>query len=68
MAAELCPVCKGSGRKIDTDGCVPGEKICHGCNGKGWVETGSAPVPYVPPHLDQPYLYSHPYYPWIVSW
>lgn len=39
--AELCPVCKGSGKilqPIDSQ-CtgVPFSEVCHGCDGKGWV-------------------------------
>lgn len=37
--AELCPVCKGTG-KVN-------EKECHGCQGKGWIEIGDS-IPYYP--------------------
>lgn len=43
--AVLCPVCQGSGKK--------GDKTCHGCGGKGWVEISTdypKPEPPHPPH------------------
>jgi DnaJ-class molecular chaperone len=46
MSAELCPVCCGTGKY--------GSKECHGCNGKGWVETTdiySPRKPLVEPHI-----------------
>ena len=43
--AETCPVCYGAG-KIRNN-CNPYiipvgtyNKVCHGCNGKGWIEVG----------------------------
>lgn len=36
--AEICPVCKGSGR-IGSE--RHERRDCHGCGGKGWVEVGS---------------------------
>ncbi|MCP3685419.1 MAG: hypothetical protein GY861_22435 [bacterium] len=45
MHAEVCPVCNGTGKVKDntfrysgSSTTVPTEYICHGCNGKGWVE------------------------------
>jgi len=35
--AELCPVCRGSGKYL---GIGQPEKDCHGCNKRGWVEVG----------------------------
>lgn len=41
--AEICPVCKGTGKYIEYNKYkevtfIPYiEKTCHGCNGKGWV-------------------------------
>ena len=51
--AERCPVCEGSGQVYDTwepGGTAPPKRICHGCNGRGWVEVGYIPyyVPYQP--------------------
>ena len=50
MSAELCPVCKGSGAILDpaygqqtSSSGVPVTKPCHGCNGKGWVDTNTVP-------------------------
>ena len=34
MKAELCPVCKGSGKLGDL-WCK-----CHGCKGRGWIKVG----------------------------
>jgi DnaJ-class molecular chaperone len=51
---ELCPVCNGNGNVVPvndgTTTSVPSPVICHGCNGKGWVEVGSV-------------LEMHPYLP-----
>ena len=53
--AELCPICKGVGRiQVDRDNTTTApmeEKICHGCDGKGWIEIGGGdypPAPYWP--------------------
>ena len=40
--AERCPVCYGQGKLPlgDNNLCLitaPIEKICHGCNGSGWI-------------------------------
>ena len=40
--AEICPVCKGSGKYKDYTDCnytatVYVERTCHGCSGTGWV-------------------------------
>lgn len=40
--AELCPVCKGSGKykkyfTTFSTGAIYTEMTCHGCGGKGWV-------------------------------
>lgn len=46
MHAEICPVCKKSGK-------VNG-KTCHGCDGKGWVKVGlDYPSP-TPPYQQKP--------------
>lgn len=38
--AEKCPVCNGKGEIIKNN--MTGETtVCHGCNGKGWVEVGT---------------------------
>jgi len=51
MHAELCPVCKGSGKYHN--------KECHGCNGKGWIlvpEVRTEPwYPYYPTYPTSPY-------------
>ena len=43
MSAELCPVCNGSGWYTPSPdpGCIayPTKRQCHGCGGRGWVET-----------------------------
>jgi len=40
--AEICPICKGRGRVPEDpewdSGPFPGTRVCHGCDGKGWVE------------------------------
>ena len=40
--AEICPVCRGSGKYKETynmnyTNATYIEKTCHGCQGKGWV-------------------------------
>lgn len=51
MKAQICPVCNGTGKYIvvkyrETHYLYPfstspiefySERICHGCNGKGWI-------------------------------
>jgi DnaJ-class molecular chaperone len=45
--AEKCPVCNGKGeifRAGDAGtniGDTRSNNVCHGCNGKGWVEVGT---------------------------
>ena len=48
--AEKCPVCDGSG-KVHSDDTKSAFCMCHGCDGKGWVEVGDSniPVPYLVP-------------------
>ena len=47
MSAERCPVCNGSGKVhgLAPIGTMPTE-VCHGCGGRGWVETHK-PEPFV---------------------
>lgn len=42
--AEICPICKGTG-KLE-------KRICHGCDGKGWVTVG---IDYPPAHYSEPW-------------
>lgn len=73
MHAEICPVCKGTGRYYDHPEIGKDYVVCHGCAGDGWVEvcdgcccepTPSLPVvPYIPyplPNTTAPW----PYYPY----
>lgn len=44
--AVKCPVCGGKGKIVKgtaftTGGVVENSEVCHGCNGKGWVEVSS---------------------------
>lgn len=43
MSAERCPICFGSGKHTLPPylSCtaLPIERTCHGCQGRGWVET-----------------------------
>ena len=52
--AQLCPVCKGEGKRKG--------KTCHGCGGKGWV---IVPGSYYPPPLVPPNPYEPP---WTTPW
>ena len=65
--AEVCPVCKGSGR-IGCDSTSPAQ-ACHGCNGLGWVTIGEEyPAPAEPRGVpDQPYI-DWLYRPNLTSW
>ena len=52
MKASLCPVCNGDGQLKDAIFEGPETtkitmRLCHGCNGKGWVEVQEI---HVPPH------------------
>jgi len=53
--AEICPVCKGTGKYE--------EKLCHGCGGKGWIEIGKDDNQYFPfvPYYPSPYCPGLPY-------
>jgi hypothetical protein len=53
MSVEKCPVCYGSG-KYDKRGygLEPDKVTCHGCLGKGWVETSNQSfTPYFNPYF-----------------
>ncbi len=70
MSAERCPVCGGSGKYFDppslTSVTVPEEgRTCHGCGGKGWVETYSS-SPYLPIYRDP--CAGCPYKPWAITY
>ena len=70
--AEVCPVCKGSGKRLGSpppSTVAPTEHPCHGCGGLGWITVADGPsrtvvVPYIP------FLPYHPPlpYPWTVVW
>lgn len=45
--AEICPVCMGKGtyptaRPETSTAVTDTEKVCHGCDGKGWVTVETA--------------------------
>ena len=75
--AVICPVCSGAGEVKDytidsTTSTTVHMKLCHGCNGKGWVEvndSGLAPADPYPCCPNFPYV---PYYPkeysYITRW
>ena len=47
MHAERCPVCSGNGVVRTNDIYSKEEKdtkVCHGCDGKGWVEVRDEPL------------------------
>lgn len=49
MKAEICPVCESEGTVL-----INGfEKICHGCNGYGWVEVKENEKQYHCPSKEQ---------------
>lgn len=57
MHAEICPVCRGSGKKYvwlanphETTALQYQEVICNGCDGKGWITVVGS-------------IYEEPYYP-----
>ncbi len=63
--AEVCPVCKGTGKYIEA---IP---VCHGCEGKGWItvrdEGKENGIPYYvtyPPY----YIHNQPLYTPPIVW
>ncbi len=54
--AEICPVCKGTGKIRKKTGYPEPTKTCHGCGGKGWVEVGREEPVFIP-KPDNPYPY-----------
>lgn len=74
--AEICPVCKGTGRvPIGSTGGDTYGKPCHGCGGRGWVpvDTPASPpcdAPWNPPISPwQPcYPYADPRWPYYQDW
>ena len=65
MHAEKCPICGGRGSIHEygwqgkSTACDDKEHVCHGCNGKGWVEvtdteTVSISASYIPPWAFSP--------------
>ena len=51
--AETCPVCKGTGQLPFPDDVIQ-PKICHGCDGKGWIEVGDTIPPFPSPMILYP--------------
>ena len=76
--AETCPVCKGSGELfMKSDGIYVSAdqmpttmktKICHGCDGKGWVEVGRDDPPVVVPIQSWPPPGPTTYPPYTITW
>jgi hypothetical protein len=59
--AETCSVCNGTGNTAKEPYPYEGTRqICHGCNGKGWVEVGD-PTPVWP--IQPSGLTTYPVYP-----
>jgi len=54
--ADLCPVCRGSGKYKSSNPVerLHGEKPCHGCWGRGWVEVTDGPF-LLPPQTEVPW-------------
>lgn len=44
--AEICPICKGTGKKKKD--IMITEEICNGCSGKGWVTVQDPIIHYFP--------------------
>jgi hypothetical protein len=70
MHSELCPVCKGSGviqqyPINDSTNGQPSVKLCHACNGRGYLYVPDA-SDYYPPY--QPYPPSDGNTPWTITW
>jgi len=71
--AELCPVCKGSG-KVSGNGETGSSVItvtCHGCDGKGWVTVQDSAeqqiIPYYVP-VTYPVAPTNPYWPPYITY
>uniref|UniRef100_A0A6M3JMN4 Putative DNA primase/helicase n=1 Tax=viral metagenome TaxID=1070528 RepID=A0A6M3JMN4_9ZZZZ len=64
--AVICPVCGGTGKYKYDVGTESSQVQCHGCNGKGWVETGNEEL--APMYPTWPYYPYQPYYPISPTW
>ena len=42
--AETCPVCGGKGKIQELGSTAVDNKICQGCDGKGWVSVEDTPL------------------------
>ena len=59
--AEKCPICEGSGRlplpvEMGTTASRPYDKLCHGCDGKGWVSVQDEIVTVLSPLSIEPVM------------
>ncbi len=57
MKAELCPVCKGTGKYVRFPylagtNAAEYEQVCHGCGGQGWVQVPEGQPYYPLPYFD----------------
>jgi len=62
--AQRCPICNGTGKIADNT--TAGNRTCHGCYGRGWVEVGSAYPIYPYPVYSWPQPTTIP--PWTITW
>jgi len=65
--AEVCPICKGTG-KVEAGENL--ERNCHGCGGLGWITVVDSAQP---SHVGVPYIPFLPFhptapYPWTIFW
>jgi len=58
--SEICPVCQGKG-KLEDKQVTHGEKTCHGCNGRGWVEVQDSGFPFISCEPPEPKIFE-PYW------
>jgi hypothetical protein len=73
---QICPICGGSGQvhesRQEGSSYAGGMKTCHGCGGKGWIQTQcDCPYQQYPVDPMYPYVPFNPPrpYPWTgITW
>ncbi len=60
--AQKCPVCEGKGLVANPFG----DKKCHGCGGKGWVEVGGITPTFWPMYIEDSRVHRSP--PGTIIW
>jgi DnaJ-class molecular chaperone len=65
---QICPICGGGGHvyesQVDGNTYMNVIKTCHGCGGKGWIETQGYQEPCPPVSPMYPWT-PYPHYPYV---